>query len=74
MHTLGSGADDYMTKPASMHELVARVEPTCGAPDRALGATGEAIEVPGLRVDPTQPARGLQLAGDGDGPDRETPG
>ena len=56
VHTLGIGADDYLVKPASMRELVARVE----AALRRSGRSGtplvpdreeEAIEAPGIRID-----------------------
>ncbi|MBM3681317.1 MAG: response regulator transcription factor [Actinobacteria bacterium] len=55
VHTLGIGADDYLVKPASMKELVARV----GAALRRSGRTTvpaapreeEAIEADGIRID-----------------------
>jgi two-component system alkaline phosphatase synthesis response regulator PhoP len=56
VHTLGIGADDYLVKPASMRELVARVE----AALRRSGRSGtplvpdreeETIEAPGIRID-----------------------
>lgn len=55
VHTLGIGADDYLVKPASMKELVARV----AAALRRAGTRGPetiarddgTIEVPGLRID-----------------------
>ena len=56
VHTLGIGADDYLVKPASMKELVARV----GAALRRTGRTAaaaapgggeETIEAPGIRID-----------------------
>ena len=56
VHTLGIGADDYLVKPASMRELVARVE----AALRRSGRSGTplvpdreeaAIEAPGIRID-----------------------
>lgn len=56
VHTLGIGADDYLVKPASMRELVARVD----AALRRSGRSGvapvpdreeEAIEAPGIRID-----------------------
>jgi DNA-binding response OmpR family regulator len=53
VHTLGIGADDYLVKPASMKELVARV----GAAVRRariepVTTADEPIEAPGLRIDP----------------------
>jgi two-component system response regulator ResD len=56
VHTLGIGADDYLVKPASMKELVARVAAALrraagtSRPD-ALPSEDEQIEVPGLRID-----------------------
>ncbi len=55
VHTLGIGADDYLVKPASMRELVARVgaalrrSSRSGAP--AVPREDEAIEAPGIRID-----------------------
>jgi DNA-binding response OmpR family regulator len=53
VHALELGADDYLVKPVSMKELVARVK---AALRRGLSATerrdGDPIEVDGLRVDP----------------------
>jgi DNA-binding response OmpR family regulator len=59
VHTLGIGADDYLVKPASMRELVARVDAALRRSGRS-GTTGaplmpereeEAIEAPGIRID-----------------------
>ncbi len=73
VHVLERGADDYMTKPASMHELVARVKTNVRRAKIAPSATaGEVIDVPGLRVDPMRQRAVVQLAGDGDGPDTWT--
>ena len=55
VHTLGIGADDYLVKPASMRELVARVD----AALRRSGHTApavleceeESLEAPGIRID-----------------------
>jgi DNA-binding response OmpR family regulator len=52
VHVLERGADDYMTKPASMKELVARVRAAVRRSQIAPSATGEPISVPGLRLDP----------------------
>lgn len=57
VHTLGIGADDYLVKPASMRELVARVDAALrrsgrsAPPTAAADADDEQIEVPGLRID-----------------------
>lgn len=55
VHTLGIGADDYLVKPASMGELVARVEAALRRSTLRPGALEtldeEPIEVPGLRIE-----------------------
>ena len=56
VHTLGIGADDYLVKPASMRELVARVEAALRRSGRASAVPvetedDEAIEAPGIRID-----------------------
>ena len=56
VHTLGIGADDYLVKPASMRELVARVEAALRRSGRAAAVpveteNDEAIEAPGIRID-----------------------
>jgi DNA-binding response OmpR family regulator len=53
IHALEIGADDYLVKPFSMNELVARVRVAArrGVRDQEI-ERGEAIEIEGLRVDP----------------------
>jgi DNA-binding response OmpR family regulator len=53
VQTLELGADDYMVKPFSMRELVARVQAAArrGVRDQPP-ATAEVIEFDGLRIDP----------------------
>jgi DNA-binding response OmpR family regulator len=55
VHALDIGADDYLVKPFSMNELVARVQ---AAARRGVStpepARGEAIQIEELRIDPRE--------------------
>jgi DNA-binding response OmpR family regulator len=55
VHALQIGADDYLVKPFSMKELVARVQAAARRGVRAPERTrGEVIEIEELRIDPRE--------------------
>jgi DNA-binding response OmpR family regulator len=64
IHGLGLGADDYMIKPFSLGELVARVKAHLARYERLVGGGGrrsDEIRIRGLRID--KPARRVFVNG-----------
>lgn len=56
IHGLGLGADDYITKPFSPSEMVARVKAHLSRYDRLIGSgkpENEMIEIRGIKIDKT---------------------
>ncbi|MBR5577824.1 MAG: response regulator transcription factor, partial [Lachnospiraceae bacterium] len=65
IHGLGLGADDYMTKPFSPSELVARVKAHLARYERLVNTntrTNDIIEIRGIRIDKT--ARRVYIDGE----------
>ena len=66
VHALEIGADDYLVKPFSMRELVARVQAAARRGARPQAAErGQAIQIEELRIDPDQVEAYIEGAGVG---------
>ncbi len=66
VHTLGIGADDYLVKPASMRELVARVQANLRRARTPVQRDEEQpLDFPGLTLDPQLHRARIQDAADG---------
>ncbi|MBE5926471.1 MAG: response regulator transcription factor [Lachnospiraceae bacterium] len=65
IHGLGLGADDYITKPFSPGEMVARVKAHLARYERLIGSsinTNNIVEIRGLKIDKT--ARRVEVNGE----------